>query len=324
MIRTHTVLLALSLSGVAGTLGVLQGGCSSSTSAAPADAGPGDTGTTTPNGDDAEPGDALAAQPDAGDAGSPGVNVTWQITVRAPAFGQGPSDASAPATPLAGVSVCVYQMAGVPCVTTDAQGAFTLKGVPAQGEFVITADKAGYRSLAQPMVTMGVNVNAATVGPLAMAAVSDPDPPVGAAIDWVNKGQVEFFVLGPGALVPDSGPEGVPGATVTFTPASGVGPVFLSDENSFDASAKTLIDALGGVYNVDPGNYTLTFTAANADCENIVVPVEGFGYPGGAHQVTFPVIKGYTTTVGTFCNATSAVVSTDAGADGASDGGSEN
>jgi hypothetical protein len=321
MIRTQTVLLALSLSAVAGTTGILQSGCSSTTSAAPADAGSGDTSTATQNGDDAEPGDALPPQTD---AGSPGVNVTWQITARAPAFGEGESDASASAMPLAGVNVCVYQMAGVPCVTTDAQGAFTLKGVPAQGEFVLTADKAGYRSIAQPMVTMGVNVNAATVGPLAMAAVSDPDPPVGAAIDWVNKGQVEFFVLGPGALLPDSGPEGVPGATVTFTPASGVGPVFLSDQNSFDASAKTLIDALGGVYNVDPGNYTLTFTAANADCENIVVPVEGFGYPGAAHQVTFPVIKGYTTTVGTFCNATSAAVTTDAGADGAADGGSEN
>jgi hypothetical protein len=315
--------LAFSVGGAVGATcavcalaGAGMAGCSSSSAGGaapqPDAAAPGpDTGT-----EDAET-PVVDAAGDAGDAGAKVVTLTWQVAAQLPPLGSGGADAGA-AQPIAGAKVCVNAVPSIACVTTDAQGSFMLPGLPAVGDVVVTIDAAGYRSVALAVATMGASV-AGTIGPIVMPSASAPDPAIGATVDWANKGQVEFFALGPGALVPDGGAEGVPGATVTFAPMSGVGPVFVTDQNTFDASAPSLIDAIGAVYNVDPGNYSLTIDAPANDCESISFPLTGYGYPGAAHQVKFPVLKGYTTFVGEYCAAIATIGGPDATADGAAD-----
>jgi Carboxypeptidase regulatory-like domain len=285
-------------------------GCSSSSSGgAPVqDAAP-DTSTI-----DTGVADAPSTEPEAGEAAGPVVSVTWQILAQVPSLGMGMVDAAAE-PPISGVKVCVYQMASIPCATTDDSGSFTLTGVPAIGNFVLVAEKDGYRSIAAPITTAGLNLNGLQ-SPLKMPVATGFVPAIDGGIDWTNKAQIQLFALGPSAILPDGGPPGVPGATVTLSPMSGVGPLFLTDQNTFDFAATTLVDVAGAVYDVEPGTYTLTFDAQYNDCEAISVPLVGFGYSAGPHEITFPVIAGYTTGVGVYCATTTGTSVSDGGSGG--------
>jgi hypothetical protein len=307
---------------------IAEAACSSSSSSAGAPTVDAATGDTAAPEDDVTVPDGATPTPPTGDAGTPTVSLSWQIATQVPALGAGEPDAAsdAGAPPVSGAKVCIYQMATIPCATTDATGHFTLTGLPLGSQLLMTVDKAGYRSVAEPIVTPGADAGVAeiavTTGAIGMALVSDAAPPVGAAIDWTTTGQIQFFALGTGAIT-GVGPVGAPGTTVTMAPMSGVGPAFLTADNTFDASATTLIDVVGAFYNVAPGSYTLTMNGPGVDCEPITAPVTAYGYPGAAHQVTLPVIAGYTTTGGEYCGTTSVPGAGDAG-DAAADGASDN
>jgi hypothetical protein len=305
--RAQGYLLVASMAVGGGVAAVAAAGCSSSSNGsapqpdAASEASVIDTGAV----------DGANVEPDSGEAAAaPVVSVTWQIVAQVPAVGTGESDGGA-RTPISGVKVCIYQMASIPCATTDGSGTFTLTGVPAKGNFVLVADKEGYRSIASPIVTAGLNLNGLS-SPLAMALATAPDPGIDGGVDWTGKGQIQFFALGPGAIFPDGGPEGVPGATVTLSPESGVS-LFLTDQNTFDFAATKLVDVAGVAYDVTPGTYTLTFDAPDNDCEAIAAPFAGWGYPAAAHQVTFPVIAGYTTGTGVYCAPTGSSTPPDGG-----------
>jgi hypothetical protein len=305
-----------------------QFGCSSTSgSSPPSEGGAGDVAVP----DSMAVEDGASAECAAGEAGMPGLTLTWQVVVQAPSPGTGEPDAgdasaAAAALPVAGAMVCVDQRTDIACATTDSTGRFTLSGLPAATRILVTVDAAGYRSIALPVET-SAPVDA-TRTPVSMARATDPSPPIGETVDWANEGQVEFFAIGPGAIG-GSGPVGDPGTRVTLTPMSGTGPLFLTDQNTFDAGAAALIDVAGVAFNVTPGSYALTFDDPTGDCEPITQPFAGWGYPGSTHQVTFPVLKGYTTLVGVYCAKTTqtggGADAGDAGSplDGASDGGTQ-
>jgi hypothetical protein len=290
-------------------------GCSSSKS----------SGGEAPGGDDSGTPDSAANVPEAGGgddaATTTGLSLTWNVNVQSPAVGTGEldaGDASTAAVPVVGVNVCVNQMPTIPCVTTDSTGTFTLTGLPSATDLVVTLVATGYRALALPVLT-GTSAMNATTSPIGMAKSTDPDPSIGTTVDWADAGQVQFFALGPGAFLPGTGPVGDPGTSVTLAPKTGVGPLFLTDQNTFDAGATVLIDVAGGIYNVIPGHYALTFNDPTGDCEPISAPFAGWGYPGTAHAVTFPVLAGYTTTAGVYCTKNAHA---DGGVDAAVDAGS--
>jgi hypothetical protein len=296
-------------------LALVQVGCSSSKGAPSGE-------TPSPDSGAVDSAVAVPEQDAGGDAESAptGLSLTWNVNLRSIPIGLGEGDAgdaAAPAQPVPGVTACVMPMASIPCATTDSTGTFTLSGLPASTDLVVTLVATGFRSIAVPIQTSTGAMNA-TTSPLTMMKTSDPDPSIGATIDWADAGQLQFFALGPGALLPGAGPEGAPGASVTLAPApvGGVGPLFLTDENTFDASAKALIDVAGVVYNVTPGTYSLTFGDPAGDCEPIASPFAGWGYPGATHDVTFPILAGYTTTAGVYCTPNTQA---DAGPDGAVD-----
>jgi len=306
VVSTVAIPAGMALSGV---------GCSSSSNGAgpAADAGSPDT-AVEPTGSD----DGAATADGATEAAAPsGVTLTWKIQSATVAAGDGDAATGAAATPLAGVKVCAYLMASISCETTDATGVFVLAGLPSATPVALTLDKEGYRSLIAPVFMTASHDE--TAEPIGMTKTTDPDPPIGKAIDWTGKGQVEFFVLGQGALLPDAGPEGDPGAVVTLAPMSGDGPFFFTDQNTIDASAKTLIDDLGAAYNLPAGSYSLTFADATHDCEPIVTGFGGWGYAGTSqHEVAFPIVAGYTTIVGEYC-APITTSPTDSGAGDAGD-----
>jgi hypothetical protein len=297
MTKLQWSLLVVSTVAMPAGMAFSEVGCSSSSNgAAPAtDAGSPDTAVEDTGTDDG----ATKADGATEAATTSGLTLTWKIQSAVVAAGAGDASTGAVATPLAGVNVCAYQMASIPCVTTDATGVFVLPGLPSATPVALTIDKDGYRSLIAPVLMTASHDE--TAEPISMTKTTDPDPPIGKAIDWTGKGQVEFFVLGQGAILVDAGPEGDPGAVVTLAPMSGDGPFFVTDQNTFDASAKTLIDALGAAYNLPAGSYSLTFADATHDCEPIVAGFGGWGYPGAMHAVTFPIVAGYTTIVGEYC-----------------------
>ncbi len=296
MTKPEWLLLVVAMVAVPATVALVETGCSSTTA----------TGIPAPE----------AGLPGPTDGSSKTVSLKWVVVLNPRQSGSGNSDGGFARVDggdgglpgVAGAKVCAYQMPSVPCVMTDSDGIFTLAGLPPLADVLITFDKDGYRPIAQPVETASSDMDG-TGNPLYMGRTSDPDPPIGGAVDWQNKGQVAFFVLGPNALLGDAGTAyvGDPGATVTVTPATGgIGPLFLTDQNTFDASAKTLIDLQGEAYNLDPGNYTMTLGDPNNDCEPISYGFGGWGYPGAAHQVNFPVIPGYTTgLVGELCTPNS-------------------
>lgn len=304
MVRTGWRVVLLSTALIAAPAAT---GCSSSSGTGNG-AGPGDAAAVEAASGDGDVGDAASPTSDAGDGDvtSSGVSVRFQVVVQVPVRGVGPVDAGA-APPIVGATACVHGMPSIPCATTDATGIFELTGLPSPANLTVTIDQTGYRSLALVLATSGAAIDgvARGTGPLALFKTSDGDPPVGTTIDW-TKGQVEFFAIGPGALSPGSNlPAGVPGATVTLTPAGGFGPVFLTDQNTFDAGATKLIDAIGFAWNLAAGEYTLTVAAPSNDCEAILNPFTAWGYPGesGSHEVKFPILAGYTTLVGEYCGA---------------------
>ena len=285
MTKPEWLLLVVAMVAVPAGVATLETGCSSTTA----------TGVPAPE-----------AGAETSEAAAQGLSLKWLVLLDPRQAGTGNGDGGVSDAGLPGVSgakVCVYQMASIPCTTTDANGAFTLAGLPPLADLAITFDKDGYRPIAQAIETASIDMDG-TANPLYMGRTSDPDPPIGATVDWANKGQVAFFALGQNAITGDGGTAyiGDPGATVMITPMSGTGPLFLRDDNTFDTSSKTLVDLQGWAYNLDPGNYTMTLGDPNNDCEPISYGFGGWGYPGGPHQVNFPIIKGYTTSlVGELC-----------------------
>src|SRR5258708_38363698 len=155
--------------------------------------------------------------------------------------------------------------------------------------------------------------------PVYMADTTGGPPPIGATVDWTNKGQLATFILGhspPG--YGDFG--GEPGATMSLAPMSGNGPFYLTS-GDIVPGATAYTGIAGAYYNLAPGMYTLTYVDPDPmqDCEAIGFPFDARGIAGamGSHQVSFPIVAGYITgNVGEICTTKSKIVSVDGGGSG--------
>lgn len=250
----------------------------------------------------------------AGDAGSTGAGTTdASVDANVDANVDSASDGGAASSnvPVPGATVCVYQRPSIPCVTTGQDGTFTLNGVPAQTDIVITIQKDGYRPVLRAVETASGNMDGTgnptvltpTTAASPVSSAPTAVPPIPATIDWQNKGQVTFFAIAP---LPDAGNKfgGDPGATIALTPASGSGPYFFHDDGTYVPDASSLVGAAGEYVNLDPGNYVATFTDSNHTCAPISFPFAEWGYPMPPTSVKFPVLAGYITgPIGIFCTA---------------------
>ena len=260
-----------------------------------AEAGLGDAGV--------DAGEADAAAPDAGEIDDAGAGEKVD----------GASLANLP--PLAGVQVCVYQNSSFPCVTTQADGTFTLPGLPVRTQLTLALTKSGYLSYLLPIATASTDTDERN-NPVIMSP-SGQTPAVPVAVDGQNKGSISAFAVNIGGTNQNVFAM-VPGVTqVTLSPASGNGPYFVNDmTNEYDYSATSFVGTQAVYFNVDPGTYTLTYANSTNDCEPVSFPFAGFGWPltTPAHSIKIVVAAGYVTgIVGFLCTPNAVIVSVDGG-----------
>ncbi len=214
---------------------------------------------------------------------------------------------------LAGVSVCVYQNRAIPCVTTDANGIFTISGLPASSEIALTFHREGYVPVLTAIATPNTNIDglSGAGSPLLMASstASSMTPVV---IDVSNKGLVTVVAVIPGASGKPTDATGDVGAKINLSPMTGNGPYFLDQTNAAIVPSATSMVYEGAVYfNLDPGDYEITIDDPDHSCSPLSPIIGLYGYPAPPTSVKFPIVAGYSTSaVGFYCTAKSVIVNT--------------
>ena len=203
--------------------------------------------------------------------------------------------------PLSGVQVCIYQDSSFPCVSTQADGTFTMPGLPIRSDVVLSFTKSGYQSYLLPIETASTDMDGGAAR-IVMDLASTYVPP-GVTYD-ATKGSVVAFAVTEGG--PDGGSfVGVHDTTIALSPMSGSGPFFLDESGQIaPTTTTTFVGNTALYYNVDPGSYTLTYSNPTYDCEPISFPFGQFGIPvtTPAHSLKITVGTGYVTgIVGVLC-----------------------
>lgn len=303
------------------------GGCSSDESkgnGGTQDSGPGATGGSMTGGSGGSSATGGSGGMTGGSGGTGGSNAgdAGVVTVAGKVVDVTTSDATKnfdatqyPA--LSGVEVCVYGDSSIPCVTTDANGEYTITGVPAGMDFYLsyTGKDANGADLEATLYAIVGAAAGATVTPPAILmttqAFTDSWGTQGGVTPDATKGIILF---GATTLGPSSTPFHetfgttelyyLEGYSVTLSPAATAGPVFTSETWTPDPTLTVSSAAGWGFFLAAPGTYTLTITHPGMTCGS----------------VTTKVVAGYSTTyVGTLCQP-----DTDGGTDaGQNDGASD-
>lgn len=191
---------------------------------------------------------------------------------------------------LAGVKVCDYDDASVPCVTTGSDGKYALVGVSGTGTTYLSYSKATYDPILYAVNPSGAAVTAPAILDTTIVYDNAFFAKGGLSRD-ATTGTVQF-----GATSLNAGPYSVdfggttlyylPGFQATVTPAPKFGPVYISNAWQPDKSLTAAATVGWGIFGATPGDYTLNVTRVGLTC--------------GA--TTTRVVAGYTTTyVGTLC-----------------------
>jgi hypothetical protein len=289
--------------------------CSSSTDKkSSADAGSSETGGKGGSGGSgAGGGTAGKGGSAAPDSGSAGFDLGWSLLDMQPGSDAGVPDAGAPpAPPLAGVKVCVNGHEEIACVTSDADGRFTLKALPPRTVLVLTFEKTGYLKQSKTIETASTDMQGTNSIPIYAEATAIGPSGVTQA---KGKGTMDFFAIGPLPGNPDPNAfQGIPDVAVTLSPAKGDGPYFINAKNKFVDGATKTIAGVGFYFNLDPGDYTITFDQPAFDCAPISIGFSGWGVPVPPNGVKFTVLADYMTTeAGVFCTPKSVIVGGDGG-----------
>jgi hypothetical protein len=259
---TTTVLNAASSSSSASSSGGTGGATATASSASSSTGGTGGTGGATP-----------------------GPTITFGGTVVHVPGGS---------TTLSSVEVCVYQHPEIPCVMSDTGGHFTTD-VPAGMEVAVTLSKPGFTGVVVALVT------------------SDQDQTqweIGLASTTTDQA---FYGAAPGATYPDASHgflgvfldsssnqnQGFAGATVSLTPASGVGPIyagatFTMADPTLQATSTSGAARFAGL---TPGTVEIQIAPGTLSCD----PNFGGWSAPDANAVRAPIVAGFETHVGFGC-----------------------
>ena len=163
--------------------------------------------------------------------------------------------------PSEGVDVCLLDAGGNICQTTDADGQAILTEVPGNSDVTFSFAKSGYVTVEWPITTTEVNLvfpgtmvdNGSTDGQYGMFGLTR-DP---------AKGVLGFNVgNGDGVTAND-----VAGVSVSLAPDSAEATFYAGDNGMFDDElTATTVYGSGGMVNIPPGDYTVTFTGLPDGC----------------------------------------------------------
>jgi hypothetical protein len=276
----------------------------SSNSATPS----GDAGAASDGAADAAPGPS----PDA----AAGTSTLSGLVVDASQLSAAANFIAAKYPPLAGVQVCVYGDSTVPCATTDANGHYSLAGVTVSSTLTLSYAKSGF---VPTLWAVGSNPSSTIAGVLLInTATNDGWLQAAGVSSDPTKGELVFGqgTLGP---VPGLGElyqenfgsfeyDYVPDYTVSISPAATVGPIYFSSSFMLDPALTAASTAGIGIFQVAPGDYTLTYSAPGLAC----LPA------------TVTAVAGYANTyVGSYCSPSAQVEDASVDAEGAEDASSD-
>lgn len=195
--------------------------------------------------------------------------------------------------PLEGVKVCITRPAGIPCVTTDATGAYVIADLPAQTRVTATLEKTDFFPVNAAFITRtsdftidAVMLKTALVELAFTAADIDFDP---------TKGAILVRAYDP-ALGLTSAVAGIVGE---ISPAAGEGPVYNSADSIPSDAAATTESGTWAVVNLEAGTYQVRSSGPGRTCPGT------FHWPGasGAGWIETPVEQGHVTYVYVDCPA---------------------
>lgn len=194
---------------------------------------------------------------------------------------------------LAGVQVCITSPSGIPCVTTNAEGRYTLTGLPAETRVTATVSKApDYFPVHAAFITRTTDFTIDAVL-LQTSLVELAFTAAGVTLD-TSKGAVLVRAYDP-ALGLSSAVAGLSGE---ISPTdSGDGPIYNSADSIPSNATETSTSGTWAVVNLDGGTYQVKTSGTGRNCPGT------FHWPGsnGAGWIETPVLAGHVTYVYVDC-----------------------
>ncbi|MFO0747131.1 MAG: hypothetical protein U1F43_15930 [Myxococcota bacterium] len=197
-------------------------------------------------------------------------------------------------SPLAGVEICIVSPTGIPCVTTGADGKYTLAGLPASTKVQATVTKADFYPVFASFKTRTTDFTIDAVL-LRIDLVKLAFTAAGIDLDE-SKGAILVRAYDP-ALGLTSAVEGISGEV---SPAdSGDGPVYNSADSIPGDATSTSTSGTWAVVNLDAGTYQVKSSGDGRTCPGT------FHWPGsnGADWIETPVRAGSVSYVYVDCPA---------------------
>jgi len=195
--------------------------------------------------------------------------------------------------PLEGVEICITSPAGIPCVTTNAQGAYTIANLPSETRVTATLVKADFFSVNAAFITRTSDFTIDAVM-LKTALVQLAFTAADIELD-TTRGAVLVRAYDP-ALGLTSAVAGIQGE---ISPASGQGPVYNSADSIPSDATATTESGTWAVVNLEAGTYQVRSSGSGRSCPGT------FHWPGsnGAGWIETPVKAGFVTYVYVDCPA---------------------
>ncbi|MCB9682150.1 MAG: hypothetical protein H6733_11855 [Alphaproteobacteria bacterium] len=195
-----------------------------------------------------------------------------------------------------GVEVCTPDLPDIACVTADADGAWKLPGLPLDTDVLVTATYGDAVDTVFPQSTSMawyawykvmvprsiMNTNASNLG-------VELDP---------AKGNV-LFIVWEGLNLDGVDTDRVPDVTARIVEDDAAGAVFYGNALGLASRSATATtsNGSGGVLNLDPGVWTLSFDAPGGPCED---PMFHWAYTA-PNEIPVPVRAGMTTAIDVMC-----------------------
>lgn len=187
-------------------------------------------------------------------------------------------------TALEGMTFCVYEEGPESCVTTGADGRYSLT-LPADTNTGLLGEKAGYPKLFRLLRLSGNRVLTTLV------AANDTE----AAVNYTTMGAA--YPLGEDGALTISAAD--PATCSALSPSAGVGPIYLNEYGAPDLALIAMSTSHTATFaKLPPGDYEGDVRHPSMICS----VADGWGWPSNTHSFRARVLAGYETFIAPWCH----------------------
>jgi len=192
--------------------------------------------------------------------------------------------------PVEGAELCRFDSPTRGCAVTDDDGWFSL-ALPATGEHWFTVTHPDYYAFLLAMKTEGEDI--ALPGPVSIGSREILDVVIGQTGVSVEPGMGHLLLW----VADATGTEGQAGASLDISPAPEGILMYMDDQGAYSVDATTTSSAgSAGWGNLPPGDYVLTVTHPDLDCE----PYSSFS-AGAVNTFQLKVLADFATALFVLC-----------------------